>query len=114
MNTLLTISNHHVRECGLPPEINHTVEDGRFVSYFENVFGEQFLLVVDRQARRGRLYAGDCGWESPFEIEDGQFVSPLPILSEGEFRWLSACLSEAFSPVIWTPAARSASTSGVS
>ena len=113
MSTLLTVTNHHCEGCGLPPEIAHTVVDGRYVSYFENTFGEQFLLVIDRRTRRGWLYAGDLGWDSPVEIEDSRFVSPLPILSAGERGWLSACMAEAFGPVVRTSAAQSASASGV-
>ena len=53
MTPMLTVANCPAEECGVPPEIAHTVEHGRFVSCFENVHGEPFLFVVDRKTKCG-------------------------------------------------------------
>jgi hypothetical protein len=46
---LLQIENLHTPECGTPPTVDAT---GKFVSYFENAFGEQWVLVGIRLLAR--------------------------------------------------------------
>jgi len=56
---LLQIDNLHTPECGVPPALDATA---KFVSYFENGFGEQWVLVGDQGSGRALVYAGDCHW----------------------------------------------------
>lgn len=51
---LLQIDNQHTPECGPPPTVDAAE---KFVSYFENAFGEQWVLVGDRSP-----------YQRPFEL----------------------------------------------
>ena len=84
---ILQISNHHVASCGTPPRIEE--QAGQYLGYFENQYGEQMILVFDQCTRTGRLYAGDAGWEKPYEVVDG--VAQELILTPEEGLWLRAC-----------------------
>ncbi|MBU0491766.1 MAG: hypothetical protein KKA73_27530 [Chloroflexi bacterium] len=56
---ILQIHNHHAPGCGVPPRIEE--QPGQYVGYFENEYGEQMVLVLDRATGAGLLYAGDAG-----------------------------------------------------
>lgn len=80
--------NHHPSELGVPPYARTDVK-GRYCGYFENENKEQFVFMYEYEARRGSLWAGDNGWETPVEVIDGD-VSGLA-LSKAERLWLTAC-----------------------
>lgn len=88
---ILQIRNHHTAVCGTPPRIEE--RPGQYLGYFENEYGEQMIFVFDRHSKTGRLYAGDAGWETPYEVVDG--IVPGLILSSTERQWLRACWREA-------------------
>ena len=86
---VLQIDNLHTPECGAPPTVDGT---GRFVSYFENGFGEQWVLVGDKASGKAVIYAGDCHWGKPMEVSVDQ-PHPRATLQEPEKMWLVACLA---------------------
>ena len=84
---ILQISNHHTAACGTPPRVKE--RSGQYLGYFENRYGEQMIFVFDRGNGTGRLYAGDAGWETVYEVIGG--VVKQLILSPEEGLWLRAC-----------------------
>jgi hypothetical protein len=62
---VLQIDNLHASACGVPPTVDAA---DKFVSYFENRFGEQWVLVGDRASGKAVIYAGDCHWEKPMGV----------------------------------------------
>lgn len=90
-NTILRIDNQHVAACGLPPNIDAA---GKYVGYYENVHGEQWMLVADRVLKTATLYGGDASWK-PIEVAADR-PRPGITLNHEECDWLLACLSSAF------------------
>jgi len=92
---ILQITNHHVettvREGGAPPRIKE--QPGRYIGYFENEYGEQWLFVLDHGSETGMLYGGDVGWEQGYPVVDG--VADDLILNAPEIAWLQACWAAA-------------------
>lgn len=88
-NIVLTVENAHVASCGRPPNIRHSSYDNAYVGYFANRYGEQWVLVVDREAKTGVLRGGDAGWDTEISVTDGQ-VGDL-VLGEEERQWFDAC-----------------------
>lgn len=86
---LLQIDNFHSVECGAPPTVDAR---GKFVSYFENGFGEQWVLVGDKACGKAVVYAGDCHLGKPMEASVDQ-PYPGATLQEAEKMWLVACLT---------------------
>lgn len=84
---ILQICNHHTAACGTPPHIKE--RPGQYTGYFENENGEQMIFVFDRCSGTGRLYAGDAGWETTFQVVNGQAQGL--IMSSAEIQWLRAC-----------------------
>jgi hypothetical protein len=84
---ILQISNHHTASCGTPPQIEE--QAGQYLGYFENQYGEQMIFVFDQRTGTGQLYAGDAGWETPYEVVDG--MAKELILTPEEGLWLQAC-----------------------
>jgi hypothetical protein len=98
---LLTITNHHRQEAPLIEEA-----PGRYIGYFCNLHGEQWLFVRERGATTAELYGGDVSWK-PVELSARDFsqetrrqVHGAPvvgrdgeavILDEPEMLWLAAC-----------------------
>ena len=84
---LLEIDNLHVPDSGLAPSIDAT---DKYIGYFENPYGEQWVFVGDRKAGKAVIRGGDVGWESEHEIS---VDSPCPdmILNEPEKHWIVAC-----------------------
>ena len=64
---ILTIRNGHIEECGAPPKLTL---DRKWTCYFENVYGEQFIMQFDRNADLCRLWSGDVGWEEELRVEE--------------------------------------------
>ena len=86
---LLQIDNLHTAECGTPPTVDAAE---KFVSYFENGFGEQWVLVGDKASGKAHIYAGDCHWGESMEVSVDQ-PYPRATLQEAEKMWLVACLA---------------------
>jgi hypothetical protein len=87
--SVLQIDNLHSPQCGEPPSVDAT---GKFVSYFENGYGEQWVLVGNPVSGKALVYAGDCHWGKPMEVSvDHPY--PGAILQETEKMWLVACLA---------------------
>jgi hypothetical protein len=91
-DTVFTATNWHTPSCGQAPDVANT-EPANYYGYFENEYGEQWVLVYDRKQYRGVLRGGDAGWENEFVVigDDVQGV----ILCKSEQAWLRACLKAA-------------------
>ena len=87
--TLLKIDNLHSTGCGEPPSIDAAK---KYVSYFENRLGEQWVLVGDPVSGKALVYAGDCHWGKAMEVS---LEAPCPrtTLQGAEKMWLIACLA---------------------
>ena len=85
---LLRIRNRHAPVCGEPPILNSD-DPELYIGYFENPFGEQWLFTCDRRTGKAELRGGDVGWNTCFEVREGQ-VADL-VLSPVEVAWLRAC-----------------------
>jgi hypothetical protein len=57
--------NNHDRRCGQPPRVRNTDNPVLYHGYFENRYGEQFVLTFDRATRTGTVSGGDLGWNDP-------------------------------------------------
>lgn len=93
---LLTIFNNNAASCGDPPIDNSRPSDNRYVGYFENMFGEQWIFTFDRTAGRGQLRGGDVEWNTCLTVESngqgGLRLGPTTIiLSPDERSWLDTC-----------------------
>lgn len=93
---LLTIFNRHAASCGDPPIESARPGDHRYVGYFENMFGEQWIFTFDRAAAKGQLRGGDIGWNTPLSVEadgkGGPRIGPATIiLFPEEKSWLLTC-----------------------
>lgn len=84
---VIEILNHHTEVCGAPPEIDHAAT--AYLGYFENRYGEQWVLVAD-PGGRVTLRGGDTGWNTVYEVDPSGHASGL-ILDEEEHAWLQAC-----------------------
>ena len=67
--------NHHDPRCGQPPRVRNTADPGLYYGYFENRYGEQFVLTFDRATGTGTVAGGDLGWDEPKSF-------PLGLLDE--------------------------------
>lgn len=81
------IWNKHTARCGEPPSIANEVES-KYLGYFENRFGEQWVFVYDSVSKTGELRGGDMGWDTLTPVLDGR---ASVILGEAEADWLQAC-----------------------
>ena len=70
---IFQVTNHHHDSAGRPPYLDDTTPN-QYRGYFENEYGEQSMFIYDRTTSRGKLYMGDSGWESPYDICDGEIV----------------------------------------
>jgi hypothetical protein len=63
--------NIHYQSCGQPPRVRNTSNPGLYYAYFENRFGDQFVLTFDRVTATGTVWGGDLGWgePKPFTLE---------------------------------------------
>lgn len=85
---IFQVSNHHHISAGRPPHLDDTTPN-QYRGYFENEYGEQAIFIYDRTTSCGKLYMGDNGWETPYEMRDGEIVGL--ILSPLEQSWLRLC-----------------------
>ena len=62
-------TNHHSESCGVPPTFDDRLDDDiTYRSYFENQYGEQWVLVHRASTDAVTLYGGDCGWENALAV----------------------------------------------
>jgi hypothetical protein len=84
---LLEIDNVHGAGCGSPPSVDAS---GKYVGYFENQFGEQWVFIGDRETGEAVVRGGDANWrEHRVSLEH-----PCPaslVLQGAEQRWLMSC-----------------------
>ncbi len=79
--------NQHNPSCGEPTKT--TNESGnKYYGYFQNRFGEQWILVYDHEKKIGELRGGDIVWDTVVIVEDGQVDV---MLGKAEAAWLQAC-----------------------
>jgi hypothetical protein len=57
--------NNHDERCGTPPRLRNIDNPGLYYGYFENRYGEQFVLTFDRATKTGTVSGGDLGWDDP-------------------------------------------------
>jgi hypothetical protein len=57
--------NNHGERCGPPPRLRNTDNPGLYCGYFENRYGEQFVITFDRATATGTVWGGDLGWGAP-------------------------------------------------
>jgi hypothetical protein len=83
---LLRVSNRH---AGAP-----AIEErpGRYLGYFENKFGEQFVFMHEDGELDATVLCGDVGWE-PRPVRDAGGVPDVGglVLNEEEHAFLMAC-----------------------
>ena len=84
---ILCIYNTHSQDSEQPPE--GITNQGRYVGYFANEFGNQWVFTFDHASQRATLRGGDAGWEKVYEIVNGEARSL--VLSENELAWLRLC-----------------------
>ena len=87
---VVEIHNTHSAECGTPPRIVKQLGDGVYVGYFQNRYGEQWVVEISRETKTGVLRGGDVGWEASHLIQDDKLEADL-ILSHEEAAWLINC-----------------------
>ena len=84
---LLDLTNHHPAPA---PVIEQ--RPGRYIGYFENAFGEQFVFVHDDGEADATLYLGDVDWE-PRRVSDADGLPDVGdlVLNREERTFLCAC-----------------------
>jgi hypothetical protein len=85
---LLEIDNLHIAGCGTPPSLDAA---HKYVGYFENYFGEQWVFIGDRKTGEAVIRGGDAGWPTEYKVS---CKSPCPanlVLNEAEKQWIIAC-----------------------
>ena len=83
----LQIWNSHTDECGKPPTITNETHD-KYIGFFENRFGQQWIFVYDLKQKVGELRGGDIGWATVIPVRDGKADV---MLGKAEVAWLLAC-----------------------
>jgi hypothetical protein len=85
---LLEIDNVHAADCGSPPHLDAT---DKYVGYFENPYGEQWVFIGNRKSGKAIIRGGDVGWETEHKIS---VTNPCPamILNEPERLWIITCV----------------------
>lgn len=83
---LLTIHNFHFNPA---PSFDVTTETPLYYGYFENHFGDQWVLNYDFDTETGVVRCGDAGWENMYAFLDGR--APGITTNEKEKAWLQAC-----------------------
>jgi len=86
---LLKISNHHMLASSDPPILDDSKAD-QYIGYFENIFGEQWIFIRDRETGIATLRGGDIGWNNQLDVTDGD-IGDLA-LNSSETQWLECCL----------------------
>ena len=102
----LTVKNIHDASCGKPPKVNAGAAGG-YTGYFENGYGEQWVLQWRPTDEFVCLHGGDIGWDHPqnislppasstqdaFRAVTAHLSKSLKImLNEPEQLWLAGCM----------------------
>ena len=85
---LLEIDNVHVSDCGHPPFIDAT---GKYVGYFENPYGEQWVFIGNPKTGKAVIRGGDAGWENEYKISLKSPCPNLAFLNEPVKLWIITC-----------------------
>ena len=82
-NFLPALPNRHHKP------LENLITENRYISVFENKYGNQVVISVDRQDRRGTVMHSDADWQ-PYPVSSS---APLPAmnLEEAEIIWLASC-----------------------
>src|SRR5437870_3381872 len=86
---LLQIGNCHVPDCGTPPALDASE---KYLAYFENPYGEQWIFIGDRETHTAVVYGGDIGWDNPQHLSADE-PCPDVILNEPERLWIIVCFT---------------------
>jgi hypothetical protein len=86
---VFTAYDNHAADSQNLPFFTNRDRANVYHGYFENVHGEQFVFVFDRETQQGTLWSGDCGWKT--EIRMKEFSDLGVNLSPEELMWLGAC-----------------------
>ena len=83
----LSVSNRHAAAA---PAIEE--RPGRYLGYFENTFGEQFVFVHEEGELDATVFGGDVDWE-PRGVRDAGGLPDVGdlVLGEEERVFLTAC-----------------------
>lgn len=84
---ILTVRNTHPDPC----PIDFAPETAAFLSYFEGLHGDQWVLRWDGKANHAVLSGGDIEWKS-VAVFIGTDRSLDIVLNESEAAWLKACM----------------------
>ena len=84
---LLILQNRHY---GALPKSIKTPSLDEYVGFFEDGSADQWIIVIDRKKRTGKLYGGDIDWNEPLNVVDGMVDADLIIAWEVH-KWLAAC-----------------------
>ena len=85
---LLEIDNAHGAECGAPPLLDAT---DKYLGYFENTYGEQWVFIGDRKTGEAVVRGGDVDWATEYKVS---VKKPCPaglVLNEPEKHWIITC-----------------------
>ncbi len=85
---LLEIDNLHGGDCDVPPSIDAAE---KYVGYFENCYGEQWVFVGDRKIGEAVVRGGDAGWATEYRVS---LKRPCPadlVLEDAEKQWIITC-----------------------
>lgn len=82
--SVLHIHSNHAT----PPPVVESNSENRYVGYFENCYGEQWVFTYDRTTHVATVTGGDVSWKF-YTVEDGG-IAPLVMHTE-ELLWLKAC-----------------------
>jgi hypothetical protein len=85
---LLEIDNLHSAECGAPPSLDAA---DKYVGYFENGFGEQWMFIGDRKTGEAVIRGGDAGWATEFNLSLKNPCPPTLVLNDAEKHWIITC-----------------------
>jgi hypothetical protein len=85
---LLAIGNIHTPDCGPPPSLD---AEGKYLGYFENIHGEQWVFIGDPQSGNAVIRSGDAGgWATEHQVSR-QNPCPNLFLGDSEKLWIITC-----------------------
>jgi len=82
---LLEIDNVH--EGDPAPKIN---AKDKYVGYFENAYGEQWVFVGDCKTGEAVIHGGDVDWEE-YKVSRENVIPSGIILNDAETHWIISC-----------------------
>ncbi len=87
---LLEIDNLHIAECGSPPSLD---AKNKYVGYFENDCGEQWVFIGDRKTGKAVVRGGDAGWPTRYKVSSERPCPVNLVLGKEEKQWIIACFT---------------------